>query len=112
LIKFTVVKHRAAFLRSPVCFLPIFVADRLEDPKMTITVLTFGIARQITGGPVTVPLADVPDATTLLHLMKVKYPALAALRSLAVAVNGQYADGTTIIQSGDEVALIPPVSGG
>jgi molybdopterin synthase sulfur carrier subunit len=44
--------------------------------------------------------------------MKERFPALAALRSLAVAVNGQYADAATSIQPGDEVALIPPVSGG
>ncbi len=79
---------------------------------MTISVLTFGIARQITGGTVVLPHTDVPNAASLLQLMKEKYPALANLRSLAVAVNGQYADAATSIQPGDEVALIPPVSGG
>ena len=33
-------------------------------------------------------------------------------RSLAIAVNSQYADPKTPLAEGDEVALIPPVSGG
>ena len=33
-------------------------------------------------------------------------------KSLAVAVNGVYAPRTTVLRDGDEVALLPPVSGG
>jgi molybdopterin synthase catalytic subunit len=36
----------------------------------------------------------------------------AALRSLAVAVNLQYAAKDHLLQDGDEVAILPPVSGG
>lgn len=32
--------------------------------------------------------------------------------ALAVAVNREYADRSTVLQDGDEVALLPPVSGG
>ena len=32
--------------------------------------------------------------------------------SLAVAVNREYAGVSTVLQEGDEVALLPPVSGG
>ena len=40
-------------------------------------------------------------------------PAFAARRaSLAVAVNRAYAGFETVLQEGDEVAFIPPVSGG
>lgn len=31
---------------------------------------------------------------------------------LAVAVNREYAERSTVLQDGDEVALLPPVSGG
>jgi len=42
-----------------------------------------------------------------------RYPALAPRRpSLAVAVNRSYAGFDTVLQDGDEVAFIPPVSGG
>ena len=33
-------------------------------------------------------------------------------RSLALAVNREYAQPTTVLHEGDEVALLPPVSGG
>jgi molybdopterin converting factor subunit 1 len=41
------------------------------------------------------------------------YPALSDLKtSIKFAVNREYSDGTDILRSGDELALIPPVSGG
>jgi molybdopterin converting factor subunit 1 len=33
-------------------------------------------------------------------------------RSVAVAVNREYAQSSTVLRDGDEVALLPPVSGG
>ncbi len=44
------------------------------------------------------------------HLGK-KYPTI-PWSSVAIAVNKQYADDRQPLQQGDEVALIPPVSGG
>jgi molybdopterin synthase catalytic subunit len=42
-----------------------------------------------------------------------KYPALAPGRAyLRFAVNGQYADSSATLSDGDEIAFIPPVSGG
>jgi molybdopterin converting factor subunit 1 len=42
-----------------------------------------------------------------------RHPALAPRRpSLAVAVNRGYSSFDTVLQDGDEVAFIPPVSGG
>jgi molybdopterin synthase catalytic subunit len=41
------------------------------------------------------------------------YPGLQGLRnSLAVAVNTDYCGDSTVLRDGDQVALIPPVSGG
>jgi molybdopterin converting factor subunit 1 len=80
---------------------------------MKLVVLTFGIVKEITGGSVTtVELPPDITAGDLTAHLKEMYPALAKLRSLAVAVNGRYADAATSIKQGDEVALIPPVSGG
>jgi molybdopterin converting factor small subunit len=36
----------------------------------------------------------------------------AVWKTLAVAVNRDYAGLTTVLKDGDEVALLPPVSGG
>lgn len=41
-----------------------------------------------------------------------QYPELARLKSLAVAVNSEYAQDGNQLKEGDEIALIPPVSGG
>jgi len=42
-----------------------------------------------------------------------RFPRLEALCDRSVlAVNAEYVDGDRLLQDGDEVALIPPVSGG
>jgi len=49
----------------------------------------------------------------LLAVLKEQYPGLGRLvPSLAVAVNREYAGADRVLNHGDEVALIPPVSGG
>jgi MoaE-MoaD fusion protein len=49
----------------------------------------------------------------LLAVLQEEYPGLARLTAaLAVAVNRDYAEADRLLQDGDEVALIPPVSGG
>lgn len=49
----------------------------------------------------------------LMDRLQEQYPGLSRLaKALAVAVNREYADDDRVLQDGDEVALIPPVSGG
>ena len=59
---------------------------------------------------------EVPDGTTvadLRHILSERYPGLAgALGTIRFAVNDEFANDNTLPQDGDEVALIPPVSGG
>ena len=81
-----------------------------------MTVLLFGITRDIVGegsltlsGNGTSYLRTVGDLKA--HLMR-EYPDLGKLSSLAVAVNQSYAGDTDPIGNSDEIALIPPVSGG
>ena len=57
---------------------------------------------------------SVPSGATvsqLLQSLAIEVPALERTRGL-VAVNHTYAQPDTLLQDGDEVALIPPVSGG
>lgn len=52
-------------------------------------------------------------AGQLLTELKAAYPGLEQIgATLAIAVNREYASLETVLQDGDEVALIPPVSGG
>ena len=41
-----------------------------------------------------------------------RFPELLDLKSLFIAVNNDYADDDRVLKSTDEIALIPPVSGG
>ncbi|SOD98576.1 MoaD/ThiS family protein [Spirosoma fluviale] len=79
----------------------------------SISVLLFGITRDLTGqSAVSVPLAEGASVGDLLTQIHQKYPALAGIRSLLIAVNGEYAESEQVLTRHDEVALIPPVSGG
>jgi MoaE-MoaD fusion protein len=79
-----------------------------------VRVRLFAIQRELAGTR-EVPLdlddtATVADAWTALVAV---YPALEPGRaSVRFARNGEYADESTVLSEGDEVAMIPPVSGG
>jgi molybdopterin synthase catalytic subunit len=81
---------------------------------MTIRVLCFAAIRESVGQRELV--LDVPDGETaadLLGRLADSYPDLAGLLpGLKVAVNREYVTPEHLLRSGDEVALIPPVSGG
>ena len=76
-------------------------------------VLALGIVKEIVGGTlITLPLDNDVALETLKANLEQQYPRLKQLSSFMIAVNGEYAKAGTIIKPGDEVAIIPPVSGG
>lgn len=80
---------------------------------MNIKILAFGIAREICGSS-TLRL-EMPEGATagdLKQLLIGQYPRLGGLNSFLLAVNEEFATTDTLISSGDEIAIIPPVSGG
>lgn len=74
----------------------------------------FAAWREITGqSELDWPLPEGQSAEELLVGLIVEYPALASgAKTSLVMVNRKYADRTTALQPGDEVAFIPPVGGG
>ncbi len=79
----------------------------------SVSVLLFGITRDLTGqSAVSVPFPEGGSVGDLIDQLHLDYPALASIRSLLVAVNGEYAESEQILAQNDEIALIPPVSGG
>lgn len=75
--------------------------------------LAFGIAKDIFGGQsIQIMLGEAADIATLKTLLEQQYPQLKELASYMIAVNDEYAHVDTVIQPGDEIAIIPPVSGG
>ena len=76
-------------------------------------ILAFGIAREIMGGSsIEMDIAENATVTDLKQLLTTQYPRLNRLNSFLIAVNMEYAQPHQILKSTDEIALIPPVSGG
>jgi sulfur-carrier protein len=72
----------------------------------------FGITKDIVGGRETMLEAGGSTVGSLRSALKQRYPALQEIRSLMIAVNSTYAEDDLSIAETDEIALIPPVSGG
>lgn len=80
---------------------------------MTIRILAFGICKDIIGGSTgTITVPDACNVTLLKATLTERYPALAGVKALSIAIDGSYATDATIIHHASEIALIPPVSGG
>ena len=80
---------------------------------MEISILAFGIAKDIFGAPlIRIELGDNAHTGMLKTALELKYPRLKQLVSYMVAVNNEYAQDADLINERDEVAIIPPVSGG
>ena len=80
-----------------------------------MVVFLFGIAKDIVGTSELdlSTLEQKPNSVSeLIRFMNDSYPEFNKLSSLAVAVNGEYASNGVLLDSNDEIALIPPVSGG
>ncbi len=81
---------------------------------MRVTVRLFARLRDIAGNAELAREVG-PDATaaTVWHDLVRDFPDLAAYeRSLSTAINADYARMSDAVHDGDEVAFLPPVSGG
>jgi len=77
--------------------------------------LLFGIAKDIVGESV-IDLSTkgtLPQSVAeLKKQLANEYPDFSKLSSLAIAVNREYASDDVVLEKNDEIAIIPPVSGG
>lgn len=81
---------------------------------MRVTVRLFARLRDLAGAG---DLArEVPDGATVAAVwaqLAREWPGMQAYeKSISCAVNADYAKFTTVVSDGDEVAFLPPVSGG
>lgn len=88
---------------------------------MQVKVLYFGLLRERFGvADEALEIADGSTVSDLLHILHARTSKQAMesgpddrlWRSLAVAVNREYSSPDAVLRDGDEVALLPPVSGG
>jgi molybdopterin converting factor subunit 1 len=84
------------------------------SPSIRVKVLFFGRLRELTGlGEET---GELPEGATLAQVFEryeERYPKLAGFRnSMVVSRNQEFAAWDTRVAAGDEIAFLPPVSGG
>ena len=81
---------------------------------MRVSVRLFASLRDIAGADrIDLELPEASNAEEAWRLLVERHPALAGKRpSLAAAVNRRYARFVDPLADGDEIAFIPPVSGG
>jgi molybdopterin converting factor subunit 1 len=79
---------------------------------MKYKIKAFGIAREIMGGREIVVNTTGGTVGEVRRELLETYPKLKDLRSLFIAVNLAYVDDDVVLTESDEIALIPPVSGG
>jgi molybdopterin converting factor subunit 1 len=80
---------------------------------MKISLLSFGIAKDIIGQRfLDVEMPAAASVGDLRSMLVQRFPRLTDLASVRLAVNGEYAHEQLSLGENDEVALIPPVSGG
>ena len=80
---------------------------------MKIRILLFGIARDIVGKThLDLEQPEPLDVESFKQVLEDKYPKMSHLSYYKVAINQEFAKDSDLLKEGDEVALIPPVSGG
>ena len=81
---------------------------------MLVTLRLFARLREISGkSELRLEVPDGADARTVWNGLAQEYPGLAPYAgTVSCAVNEEYARLTTRLKDGDEVAFLPPVSGG
>jgi len=75
-----------------------------------IKILLFGMLAQKAGCS-EIFFKKVPDTDTLLREFTKEYPDMAALK-FSVAINKKISPENKSLEAGDEIALLPPFSGG
>ncbi|MGL1887405.1 MAG: MoaD/ThiS family protein [Reichenbachiella sp.] len=79
---------------------------------MKLSIISFGIVKDIIGQRALETEVEGNTVGATMAILRSRYPKLSELESLLVAVNEEYAEDSFVVKEGDEVVLIPPVSGG
>jgi MoaE-MoaD fusion protein len=79
---------------------------------MRVRVLLFGVLKEVFGSnAMNIDLPDGARVAVLLEQLAASNP-MPALKGIAVSINAEFANASQVLRDGDEVGLLPPVSGG
>lgn len=86
----------------------------MSEKTITITVKLFAIYQETYNQPeLTLTLPEKTTVNDVFHLMIKEHPELSSWQSITrFAINMEFMPGDTLLRNGDELVLIPPVSGG
>lgn len=93
--------------------LPRLTRRRYSQSSMRVRILPFGILKDLLGSSATT--MELPEGACvgdLLNRVGELHSTAQVLRGIAVSVNAEYATASQPLSEGDEVGLLPPVSGG
>ena len=81
--------------------------------SVEVNILLFGITKDLVGKQrLTLQIPVKTTVSEFREILQAHYPELIELNSVAIALNNEYAQENNLINAHDEIALIPPVSGG
>jgi len=81
---------------------------------MKVRLLLFAVLREIVGQEeLELEVATATTVGEVLEKLSAENPRIAAMADvIQVAINQEFAECNTELESGDEIALLPPLSGG
>ncbi|MDQ0781271.1 MoaD/ThiS family protein [Chryseobacterium sp. W4I1] len=80
---------------------------------MILKILAFGITKEIFGtSEKQIEINEGANIIALKELLEENFPELKKLKSYFIAIDDEYAEDNQILTVSNEIAIIPPVSGG
>lgn len=80
---------------------------------MTITLIAYGIARDILGQRhMKIDIDRGSTVLNMIELLKTRFESFDQLASIQMAINEEYVENDHVMKHEDELVIIPPVSGG
>ncbi|WP_261511733.1 MoaD/ThiS family protein [Chryseobacterium paludis] len=80
---------------------------------MILKILAFGITKDIFGtSEKEIEINEGANIKALKELLEEDFPELKKLKSYFIAVDDEYAEDDQVVAISNEIAIIPPVSGG